>query len=111
MSAPKHAGKFRPRIRRAHIDDTHRLDANPRRLGKEQARRVARFNAAPELFLGREQQMLVERISRNGKFNPLAAAGDDRERRRRGRWLPTCCAGVAPYTFRLPLPLRMTTGA
>ena len=55
---------------------------------QEQARRVARLDAPPELFLGREQQMLVERISRNGKFNPLAAAGDDRERRHVGVGYP-----------------------
>jgi hypothetical protein len=32
--------------------------------------------------------MLVERISRNGKFNPLATAGDDRKRRRPGVGYP-----------------------
>ena len=60
-----------------------RLNAHLWRLAQEEARRLAGFDTAPELFLSREQQMLVERISRNGKFNPLAAAGNDREYRRR----------------------------
>ena len=38
------------------------------------------FNAAPEIFLGRDQQVLVERISRNGNLGPLATAGDNGQR-------------------------------
>ena len=84
MGAPENAGKFRPRIRGAHVDDADRLDPDLRRFCQEEARGLAGFDAAPELFLGREQEMLVERISRDGKFNPLAAAGDDRQHRRAG---------------------------
>ena len=51
---------------------------------QEQARRLAALNAAPELFLGCEQEVLVERISRDGDLDPFAAARDDREHRGRG---------------------------
>ena len=58
----------------------------PRRLDAEQMRGLAALDAAPELLLGRQQQVLVERIGRNGHFHPFAAAGDDRQHRgpRRG---------------------------
>jgi hypothetical protein len=68
----------------AHINHAHCLDANPRRFGKEQARGLAGFDTAPELFLGSEQETLVERISGNGKFDPVAAPGDDRKHRHPG---------------------------
>jgi hypothetical protein len=47
-------------------------------------REVATLDAAPELLLCGEKEMLVERISCNGHFNPFAAAGDDGEHRRAG---------------------------
>src|SRR5262245_2316200 len=71
--------KFRPRVRRAHVDDAYGLNTNPRWLRQEHARRLTRFNTTPELFLSCEQEMLVERISRDGKLHPLAAPGDDRQ--------------------------------
>ena len=63
MSAPENAGELRPRIRGAHIHDPDRLDAYLRRFCQVEARGLTQFDAAPELFLRREQEMLVERIS------------------------------------------------
>jgi hypothetical protein len=45
------------------------------RLDPEQARVLAALNAAPELSLGRQQQVLVERIGRDGDLERLAAGG------------------------------------
>src|SRR6476661_7848905 len=58
--APKHAREFRPGIRCAHVDDPHRFDPRAGRLESKQSRQLAILNAAPELFLGREQKVLVE---------------------------------------------------
>ena len=58
----EYAGEFRPGIGGAHVDDPHRLDPRPRRLDAEQARGLAALDAAPELPLGGEQEVLVERI-------------------------------------------------
>src|SRR3954453_5594578 len=73
----KHAGEFGPRVGRAHVHDSDCLNLCPGRLDVKQARGLARLDAAPELSLCREQQMLVERIGRDGYLNPLAATGDD----------------------------------
>jgi hypothetical protein len=62
--AAEEAREFRPGIRGTHVDDMNGFDLHSRRFRQEQSRRLARFNAAPEFFLGREQQVLVERISR-----------------------------------------------
>ena len=80
----EHAGEFRPGIGGAHVDDPDRLDPRPRRLDAEQPRRLAALDAAPEFLLGGEQEVLVERIGRNGDLDPFAAAGDDRQHRRPG---------------------------
>ena len=80
MGAAIDAGELRPGIRGAHVNPTDRFDPDLRRFREEQARGLTGLDAAPELFLGREQEMLVERISGNGKFDPLAAAGNDRQR-------------------------------
>src|SRR3984957_14863498 len=56
----KHAGKLAPGIGRAHVDTANSLNPRPRRLTPEQARGLTRFDAAPELLLGREQEVLVE---------------------------------------------------
>ena len=57
-------------------------------------RRLAILDAAPELPLGGDDQVLVERIGVGRDLDPLAAAGDDREHR--GPWPPTthilCCS-------------------
>ena len=59
------AGELRPGIRRAHIDDADGLDAWPRRLDIEQARRLAGLDAAPE-FLLRGHQDGAGRADRHG---------------------------------------------
>ena len=60
--SPKHAGEFGPSVRRAHVDDPHRLDAGPRRLDAEEARGLAAFHAAPEFLFRRQKEVLIERI-------------------------------------------------
>src|SRR5215469_8038944 len=77
--APKHAGEFRPGIGCAHVDDPHRFDPRAGRLEPKQSRWLAILNAAPEFFLGREQEMLVEGIGRDGDLQPSAAIGNNRE--------------------------------
>ena len=44
--------------------------------------RLTALDAAPEFLLGGEQEVLVERIGRDGDLDPFAAPGDDRERRK-----------------------------
>ena len=58
----KNAGEFSPGVGKTHIDDPHCLDPRPGRLDPEQVRGLASLDAAPELLLGGQQQMLVERI-------------------------------------------------
>src|SRR5215813_4963455 len=82
--ASKHARKFRPGIGCAHVDDAHRFDPRAGRLDSKQSRWLAILDAAPEFFLGREQEVLVERIGWDGDLHPFAAAGDNREHRRPG---------------------------
>src|SRR5450755_164039 len=77
----EHPGHLSPGVGRAHIDDPNGRDAGPGRLDPEQARRLAALHTAPELLLGGQKQVLVERISHNGDLDPFAAPGDDRERR------------------------------
>ena len=63
----KEAGEFRPGIGRAHVDDPDRLDPRPWRLNTEEARGLAALDAAPELPLRGQQQVLIER-SRGVEF-------------------------------------------
>src|SRR6266536_23291 len=78
-SAQKDACEFGPAVRGAHVDDLDGLDAGPWWLHSEQAWGLTRFDAPPELFFGREQQVLVERIGRDGDLNPFPTPGDDGE--------------------------------
>ena len=55
--ATEDAGKFRPRIRRAHIDHTNRFDPRLRRLNAKQARGLATLDTAPELPLCGDNEM------------------------------------------------------
>src|SRR6266571_7020073 len=80
----ENACELAPRVRGAHVDDTHRRNPRARRLDAEQAWGLAVLHAAPEFALRRQEQVLVERIGRNGDLDPLAAAGDDRKRRQLG---------------------------
>ena len=56
----EHPGEFRPGIGSAHIDDPDGLDAWSGRLDTEEARGLAALDAAPELLLSGQQQVLVE---------------------------------------------------
>src|SRR5262245_61558780 len=78
---PEHTGKFRPGVRGAHIQDPYGRDPRPWGLDAEEAWGLAALDAAPKFPLGRQQQVLVERISMDRDFHPLAAAGDDGEHR------------------------------
>jgi hypothetical protein len=75
------AGELGPTVRGAHVDRPDGLNARPWRLDAENAWRLAGLNTTPELLLGREKEVLVERIGRDGDLDPFAASGDDREHR------------------------------
>ena len=74
--------KLRPQIGRSHVDDLDGLQPRTRRFDVEQERRLAALDAAPELLLSREQEMLIERVGMNLDLDPFATAGDDRKHRR-----------------------------
>src|SRR5215212_11310145 len=59
----------------------HRFDASPGRLDAEEARGLAGLDAAPELLLGGEQKVLIERVGVDLDLDPLAPACDDGEDR------------------------------
>src|SRR5215469_14604982 len=69
-------GKLGPGIRAAHVYDSDRFDPRLRGFGAKEARGLATLDTAPELALGCDDKMLVERISMGGDFDPFAAAGD-----------------------------------
>src|SRR6516164_8529446 len=50
-----------------------------RRLNPNEARGLAAFDTAPELALGCNDQVLIERIGMGSDLDPFAAAGDHRE--------------------------------
>src|SRR4051812_11742329 len=77
----KQAGELGPGIGPAHVDGSDRFNFGPRRLDPKEVRGLASLNAAPELLLRGEQEMLVERIGWNGHLYPFAAARDDRQHR------------------------------
>src|SRR5215212_4786580 len=52
----------------------HRFDASPGRLDAEEARGLAGLDAAPELLLGGEQKVLIERVGVDLDLDPLAPA-------------------------------------
>src|SRR5262249_41542257 len=58
----KDAGKLGPGIGRGHIDDADGFEPQPRRLDTKQLRLLTTFDAAPELALGGDNEMLIERI-------------------------------------------------
>jgi hypothetical protein len=70
-----------PGVRRAHIDDADRLDARPWWLGHDEVRDLAGLDAAPELLFRRHQNGEIERVHRDGDFDPFAATGNDGEHR------------------------------
>jgi hypothetical protein len=60
--AVKDTGEFRPRVGAAHIDNPAGLDARFRWLDAEQVRGLAALHVPPELSLGCQNEVLVERI-------------------------------------------------
>src|SRR5215469_6875653 len=79
--AAEDSSKFRPGIRGAHVDDPHRFDAWLRRFNAKQSRGLAVLNATPELSLGGDDEMLIERIGVRGDLDPFAASGNYRKHR------------------------------
>ena len=69
----ENAGKFRPEFEELMSSDA---DAPIRPFGSSAGEGARPTPRSPELFLGCEQDMLIVRISRNGKFDPLATAGN-----------------------------------
>jgi hypothetical protein len=57
-------------------DDPDGFDPRLWRFNAEQMRGLATLDTAPELALGRDHQMLIERIGMGGDLDPFAAAGD-----------------------------------
>ena len=68
--------EFRPGIGCGHVDDTDRCKPRLGRLDAEQLRLVATLDTAPELALGSDDQMLIERIGMGQDLNPFAATGN-----------------------------------
>src|SRR4029077_18987594 len=64
----------RPSVRRAHLNDADCLDPGLRWVDAEKGRGLSSFDTAPELPLGRNDEVLVERIGMDVDFHPLAAA-------------------------------------
>src|SRR5579863_4582595 len=69
----KEAGELRPGIGRAHIDNADRLDPGFWRLDPERLWFLAALDAAPELPLGRDNEMLIERIGMGEDLDPFAS--------------------------------------
>src|SRR5262249_30362712 len=78
-------GKFRPRIRGAHIYNPNSLDPWLRRFDGKEARGFAVLDTPPELPLSSHNKVLIERIGMGGDLNPFAAAGNHREDSTSGR--------------------------
>src|SRR5215207_4911948 len=70
-------GELGPGVRFAHVNRQHRLDARPRWLDAEEARGLAGLDAAPELLLGGEQKVLIERVRVDLDLDPFPRACDD----------------------------------
>src|SRR6266540_3716134 len=75
----KDASELRPAVGGTHVDDADRLDPGPWRVDPEEPRRLAALNEPPELLLGGQQEVLIERVCGNWNLDPFAASGDDRE--------------------------------
>jgi hypothetical protein len=57
-----------------HLSTLHVHHPDPSRFNTEQEREGG---AAPELLLGRQQKVLVERVATDGDLDPLSTTGDD----------------------------------
>jgi hypothetical protein len=83
--------------RAAHIDNTDRLDARFRRLDAEQSRGLTALHAPPELALGREDEVLIERIGIGADLDPFPATRDHRQYRRPEAMTHMLCCSWAVY--------------
>src|SRR5262249_42824428 len=79
--APKDAGEFGPRVRRAHVHDPHGFDPGPWWFGAEKPRGFATLDAAPEVPFRRQKEVLVERIGWSPDLDPFVGAADYRKHR------------------------------
>ena len=68
--AAEETREFRPRVRIAHINNPDGLDPWLWRFDSEQLRWLAALDAAPELALGRDDEMLIERIGMGQNLDP-----------------------------------------
>src|SRR5215218_10152983 len=57
-----HGRELGPGVGLAHVGRPHRFDPCPGWLNAEEARGLAGLDAAPELLLGGEQKVLIERV-------------------------------------------------
>ena len=105
------SGKFRPSVGTTHIDNTDGFYAWLRRVDAEQAWRLTIFHAAPKLALGRNYQVLVQRIGMGLDLHPLPAPGYDRQNRAAGRDDPHVMLKLRSVFCDRGLPLKMTRAA
>jgi galactokinase/mevalonate kinase-like predicted kinase len=63
----EHRSELRPGVGGAHVDNAHRFDTRLRRLDTKQPRRLATFDAAPELPLRRDDEVLIQRVRMGGE--------------------------------------------
>src|SRR5262249_35055988 len=73
------SGKLRPGVRAAHVYNPDCLDPRLGRLDAEEARGLAALHTVPELTLGRDNQMLIERVGMGDDFDPFTAASNYRK--------------------------------
>ena len=81
LRSDEYGGEVRPSVRRAHFNDADCLDPGLRWVDAEKGRGLSAFDTALELPLGRNDEVLVERIGMDVDFHPLAAAGNYRKHR------------------------------
>src|ERR1700722_12684007 len=74
-----HRCEFRPRVGRGHIYYPHSFYSWLWWLDCEQCRSLTVLDTPPELTLGGDDQVLVERIGMNLDLDPFAAAGNHRQ--------------------------------
>ena len=107
----KHRREFRPGIGRGHIDDPDRFYSWFWRFDSEQSRRLAILDTAPELPLGRNDEVLIERIGMDLDLHPFAATGNHRKDRIAGRHHEHVVLQLRGMLLRRRPPPRTATAA
>ena len=79
--AGKDTGELCPGIGGGHIDHTHRRDPRLWRLNAKGFWFLAALDTAPELPLGGDNEVLIERIGMGQDLHPLASSRNHREHR------------------------------